>query len=226
VVAIVAILVAGGAVAALAATSSSSKTSGKRAHDAAAVSPALTSHRDVRPTLATAATYLGLSRAQVRKDLRSGKSLAQIARETGKSETGLVKVLVAGKSSKISEAEKRLEQRIATQVRRPGGPQVRRIVSLRRAALAYLGISPAQLRADERGGRSLAQIAQSTAGRSQAGLIQALSTTRRRTLEELAQKGVVSAQVAHSRIGRVQKTVTLYVHRVRRAQSTPSTLTP
>jgi len=220
-IAIVAVLLVGGAVAALAATGSSSKTSHKDAHDVAAVSPAVVPHSDVKPTIATAAHYLGLSPATVRQDLRSGKSLAQIAQQTGKSEAGLVKALLTGKQSKITEAEKKLAQRVTAQVRRPGGPVVRRIISLRRAALSYLGISPSQLRKDERGGRSLAQIAQSTPGRSEAGLIQALATSRRGELEEAAQKGLLSPQSERSRAAHVQKTVTLYVHRQRRAPRLP-----
>jgi len=225
-IAIVAVLLVGGAVAALAATGSSNKASHKDARDVAAVSPAAVPHSEVKPTIATAAGYLGLSPVTIRRDLRSGKSLAQIAQETGKSEAGLVKALLTGRHSKITEAEKKLAERVAAQVRRPGGPVARRIISLRRAALSYLGISPAQLRKDERGGRSLAQIAQSTPGRSEAGLIQALASSRRQELEEAAQKGVLSRQSERSRVAQVQKTVTMYVHRLRRALSLPNLPTP
>jgi hypothetical protein len=49
--------------------------------------------------LAAAASYLGVSTAQLRHDLRSGTTLAQLAATRGKSEAGLVEALVtAGKA--------------------------------------------------------------------------------------------------------------------------------
>lgn len=54
--------------------------------------------------LSAAATYLGVTAEQLRTDLRSGKTLAQIAREKGKSVDGLVKALVDVTTKKIDEA--------------------------------------------------------------------------------------------------------------------------
>jgi hypothetical protein len=49
--------------------------------------------------------YLGLSSAQIRSDLLSGQTLAQIANDTpGKSETGLIEAIVATKTQRLEAA--------------------------------------------------------------------------------------------------------------------------
>ncbi len=77
--------------------------------------------------LRAAATYLGLSGAEVRQALRDGKTLAQLAKDHGKSVDGLVDALVAAgtkrldegvASGKLTNAQRdqlvaRLEQRMA-----------------------------------------------------------------------------------------------------------------
>lgn len=56
--------------------------------------------------LDAAASYLGLSESQLRSQLQDGKSLAQVARDQGKSVDGLVDTLVA-------EAKERLDKAVA-----------------------------------------------------------------------------------------------------------------
>jgi hypothetical protein len=83
--------------------------------------------------LATAAQYLGISTLQLRHDLRSGMTLAQVATATsGKSETGLVEALVtaakaalAGRveSGKLTQAKAneilpKLTSRVSAEVKR------------------------------------------------------------------------------------------------------------
>jgi hypothetical protein len=51
-----------------------------------------------------AAAYLGLSRDELRTELRSGKSLATIAGEQGKSVEGLKEVMVKDAAAKLDEA--------------------------------------------------------------------------------------------------------------------------
>ncbi len=57
--------------------------------------------------LSAAADYLGVTEAQLRSELESGKSLAQVAQAHGKSVDGLVDVLVAA-------AKEHLDQAVAT----------------------------------------------------------------------------------------------------------------
>jgi polyhydroxyalkanoate synthesis regulator phasin len=56
--------------------------------------------------LSTAADYLGLTQAQLRTQLNSGKTLAQVAKDRGKSVDGLVDKLVASKKERIEAAVK------------------------------------------------------------------------------------------------------------------------
>ena len=52
----------------------------------------------------TAATYLGLSVTALRDATRAGKSLGQVAQETGgKSEAGLIEALVAVRKNELEE---------------------------------------------------------------------------------------------------------------------------
>lgn len=51
-----------------------------------------------------AARYLDMTRAQLREALQDGKTLAQVAREKGKSVDGLVDALVAGEEKRLEQA--------------------------------------------------------------------------------------------------------------------------
>lgn len=59
-----------------------------------------------RPALAAAATYLGVTEAELRTDLRSGKTLAQLAKDKGKSVDGLKQALSAAAKAKLDAAVK------------------------------------------------------------------------------------------------------------------------
>jgi hypothetical protein len=54
--------------------------------------------------LATAASYLGVSETQLQSDLQSGKTLAQVANDQGKSVDGLVSALVDAAKKQIEQA--------------------------------------------------------------------------------------------------------------------------
>jgi hypothetical protein len=54
--------------------------------------------------LDAAAGYLGLTHAQLRTELENGKSLAQIAKDQGKSVQGLIDALVASAKQKLDQA--------------------------------------------------------------------------------------------------------------------------
>ena len=58
------------------------------------------------PSLDAAATYLGLTQAQLRAELEAGKTLAQIAKAKGKSVDGLKVALKAGVEKKLDAAVK------------------------------------------------------------------------------------------------------------------------
>src|SRR3954453_15649666 len=59
-------------------------------------------HHDPRPGLDAAATYLGVTQAQLQTQLQSGKSLADVAKADGKTVDGLVAVMVADAKAHIA----------------------------------------------------------------------------------------------------------------------------
>lgn len=147
-------------------------------------------HSDKTDLLAVAADYLGATPAQVRSELQSGKSLAEIADTTsGKSAQGLIQTLEAAAKKKLHAAATRLSARITAKVEGhldgDGGPAVH-------AATDYLGLTAAQLRKDVRSGRTLAQVANSTSGKSEAGLIEAIVSARKAALVAEAKAGGIS----------------------------------
>lgn len=171
-------------------------------------------HRHSAHDLTTAASYLGISSAQLAGELRSGKTLAQIAAATsGKSAQGLSATLLAARQAKLAKAGARLQQRVAAEVNRPGGPgggegaanaskrgsRLQAMFSspkhIGSIAASYLGVAPAQLKAELGAGRTLAQVADATAGKSRAGLVAALVASRRTRLHA----ALASGRVSHAR---------------------------
>jgi hypothetical protein len=173
----VAALLGGGAAVALGATGGSSST-GHRAgkHDG---------------LFGVAASYLGVEARQLHLELRQGRTLGQIADATpGRSEAGLVAALLKARETDLSArisalVDRQHTGRIAAKHQRPRHRRLR--ASLRAAVLSYLGITPAQLRADLRSGKSLAQIAEATAGKSAAGLSSAILAAADQRLAKSAQ---------------------------------------
>lgn len=164
-------LLAGGTAVALGATGSSHHSGRRHAH-------AGTGHG----LLAAASAYLGVPAGRLRSEVASGKTLAQIAAATpGKSETGLVSALVAAGEKRLRSASAKLSEKVQAIVRGKAGSFERRRLaagrrrgSLRAAVLAYLGLDRKALAADLRSGRTLAQIAGATPGKSAAALGQTL----------------------------------------------------
>jgi hypothetical protein len=157
--------------------------------------------------LVTAAGYLGLTAAQLRGDLQSGKSLGEIANATaGKSEAGLIEALEAADRQKLASASAQLPRRIASEVARVGGPPAGPARGARRRGLrartlptaaAYLGVSTAQLRSDLQSGMTLAQAAKATSGKSEAGLIEALVAATKTALAKRVAAGQLTQAKAN-----------------------------
>lgn len=163
-------IVAGGAIAAVSATGQGTPRKLTAAHWA---------HRGSGRMLAVAAGYLGVSVAQLRSELQAGRTLAQIADATsGKSEAGLIEVLIAAAKARLAKAAATVPARVGAEVNRPlfGAAGEKRSArhTARAVARRYLGLSAAQLRSELLSGKTLAQIADATAGRSEAGLLKAL----------------------------------------------------
>jgi hypothetical protein len=190
----------------------------------AIVMAAQPSHHSHRSTLATAADYLGLSQQRLRSELSSGRSLAQIANSTsGKSSAGLIAVLETIKKQQLAAAAASLPTSVTREVDRPRGPRALGKTLL--SAASYLGISEQQLRTDERAGKSLAQIAAATSGKSSAGLIAALVATRRAAIAAAVNSGTITkaegARLDSSLLERMTARVNLE-HRARPQHAQPA----
>ncbi|HEX8715240.1 MAG TPA: hypothetical protein VF706_06685 [Solirubrobacteraceae bacterium] len=212
----VAVLLAGGAIAAVSATGQSNDAKRSGGHGVAG--------RARARELATAASYLGVSSAQLSGELRSGRSLAQIAEAAGggKSAKGLVEALESAGKAKLAAAAGSLSARVAAEVNRPGGPlggrasgdaRLNALFSARRrlgqAAAAYLGTTPAELKRELRSGKTLAQIAGASAG-----LIDALAAAaEQRAPAARAARASVSAAQRAKREQRLKRRATHLVQR-------------
>ncbi|HYM55872.1 MAG TPA: hypothetical protein VES97_10955 [Solirubrobacteraceae bacterium] len=181
-------------------------------------------HRGGQGDSAAAAGYLGLTKAQLRSDLRSGETLAQVAdARSGKSASGLLDALVNARTARLAAAgalsQARLvnvrRQAIAKINRAPGpglGPGGSRSGGLS-AAASYLGVSVARLHGDLRSGRTLAQVADAAAGRSATGLIDALVSARTRKLAAEVGAGALTRERERKILGALPRHVTNEVRR-------------
>jgi hypothetical protein len=138
--------------------------------------------------LRVAADYLDLTKPALVQELRSGKSLAQVAEARGKTRAGLVAALVDAvkatldaktrltaeqKAAKLARAQASIE-RLVDRVGVRGGKKHRRLKGgLLRVAADYLQLEPAALAQRLREGSSLAEVAVAL-GKTRAGLKAAL----------------------------------------------------
>jgi hypothetical protein len=168
-------------------------------------------HLRGRSQLTVAAGYLGVSPAQLQSERQSGKTLAQIADATpGKSEAGLIAALVASRKAKLAVAAATLPQRVSREVNRAGAPGDRPS-----SAARYLGLTPAQLHNELSAGKSLAQIADATPGKSAAGLIAALGANANTRLAAQVSAGKLTQAQANALLSRLRARETARVDHVR-----------
>ena len=157
-----------------------------------------------------AAGYLGVAPAEVRRRLRKGETLGQLAASgKGTSRQGLIESLYAAganaiRARQLSPAIEAAQLRDLRLTLTAQVDHARRRAGLLRTAAAYLGISESALVAKLAGGRTLAQVAAATPGRSRSGLVQALVATRRRTIERALAEKAVSSSAAKRAISRLR----------------------
>jgi hypothetical protein len=160
--------------------------------------------------LASAAGYLGVTPVQLRSELRSGRSLAEIANATtGKSAAGLIAAVEAAQHAKLAALAASVPARVTAEVNAPRHRN-RRLA----AAAGYLGISAAQVRSELRSGHTLAQLAAASPGRSQAGLVEALVAARKTALAAEVAAGTITQAQANAIAGKLARRVTAQVTRV------------
>jgi len=151
-----------------------------------------------------AATYIGITEAQLRTELGTDKSLADVAIAHGKTRDGLIAALTAAQ-----------QQDIATLVDQKGigarpnpangygpgpgfgrGPGDRVTGDSLAAAATYLGTTTADLQTKIRAGQTLAQIATATAGKSRDGLFNALVADATAKIDAAQKAGTITADQA------------------------------
>jgi hypothetical protein len=168
--------------------------------------------------LAAAATYLGVTQAELQTSLESGKTLAQVAGATkGKSVAGLIDALVAAEKTELAAAvtageitqaqadqmTSTLTAHVTAEVNgtRPargqggpgfghGGPGAHGDELT--AAASYLGVTEAALTTQLQAGKTLAQVAGATSGKSAAGLIDALVAAEKTELAGSVTAGTIT----------------------------------
>jgi hypothetical protein len=179
-----------------------------------------------------AADYLGMTQAQLREELESGKTLAQVARDKGKSVDRLVDALLAGAEQKLdravasgqmTEAEKKemlagLRDRITDLVngRFPAPPRFPRLLpdvhanpfhAKFEAAADYLGMTEAQLRQALESGKTLAQVAKDR-HKSVDGLVDALLARAEQKLDAAVDAGEMTEAEKTEMMAGLKKRIT------------------
>jgi hypothetical protein len=152
--------------------------------------------------LATAAaTYIGITAADLRTQLAAGKSLADIAVANGKTRDGLIAALTAAEQQSISTFvdAKGTASPGGPGVGGPGGPRGGFGFGVQgdplAAAATFLGTTTADLRTKMQGGQTLAQIA-TAAGKTRDALIAALVADATTKIEAAKTAGTITAAQA------------------------------
>ena len=151
--------------------------------------------------MTAAAAYIGIPAADIKTQLASGKSLADVAVANGKSREGLIAALVVAEQQAISTYvdQKGTANRGGPG---PGGPgkggrgfgfgmQGDPLA----AAATFLGTTSADLRTQMEGGQTLAQLA-TAAGKTRDALIQALVADATTKIEAAKTAGTLTAAQA------------------------------
>ena len=172
-------------------------------------------------SLATAATYIGITEAALRTELQTGKTLAEIAVAHGKTRDGLIAALSAEATKQITTA---VDQPGTTFTDRggrggPGGVHggpggVRGVMNDIAAAAAYIGTTEADLRTKLQAGQTLTQIA-TAAGKTRDGLIAAMVADGNAKIDAAVSAGTITAAQAAEKKAALTAHVTAEVDQVR-----------
>jgi len=186
-----------------------------------------------RGLLPAAAAYLGVTPVALRAELRSGKSLAQVATAKGKSVDGLESALLSALRSKVQAAKAagKLDAARADRLLQRAPQLVERLVNatpraraprakiarggLLKVAATYLGVTNAQLVTELRAGKSLAQVA-TAKSKSVDGLEQALLAALKQKVDAAVAAGRLPAARAQRLLERAPAHIERLVNRSRR----------
>jgi hypothetical protein len=176
-----------------------------------------------RRQVTVAARYLGIPTPKLRRELLSGRSLAEVAEATGHSAESLVQALLAERMARLKDSQTLTpaqQQRLLADERR----RLERTVSRRgplvvisagnlHTAAGYLGLSTTAVRGQLRRGLTLAHLASATPGRSSAGLVAALLAARQADLRSEAAAGIITDAQEARRLASLRTRITSIVNR-------------
>ena len=168
------------------------------------------------------ADLLGMTPDQIRAERQGGKSLAAIAAERGVDQTTLVQTITNAMVPRIQQFVGRMVNREGTGRPEGLGPREGRGGRDFRGGPAWqgffqptadlLGMTPDQIVAERRAGKSLADIA-AARGVDQATLVQAITVNARARLDEQVAAGRLTAERADAFYQRIQQGVPQMVTR-------------
>jgi len=141
--------------------------------------------------LSAAATYIGITTDQLRTELGTDKSLADVAVAHGKTRDGLIQALVTASQTSITTL---VDQKGIGAQRGPGDRGV--VGDQLSVAATYLGTTTDDLRTKMQAGQTLAQIAAATSGKSRDGLVAALTTDAKAKIAAAQTAGTITADKA------------------------------
>jgi hypothetical protein len=164
---------------------------------------------------AAAATYIGITEDQLRTELGTDKSLADVAIAHGKTRDGLIQALVAAEQQNITTLvdQKGIGARPIPGLGFGRGPNV--IGDPFAAAATYLGTTAADLETKIRAGQTLAQIANATAGKNRDGLITYLVNDTKTKIAAAQAAGTITAAQATELTNSLQDRITRLVDSTR-----------
>ena len=151
-----------------------------------------------------AAMYIGITEAELRTELGTDKSLADVAVAHGKTRDGLIAALTAAQQQDIAAL---VDQKGVGARPNPAngfgpgpgfgrGPGDKVTGDSLAAAATYLGTTEADLQTKIRAGQTLAQIANATAGKSRDGLLNALVADATAKIDAAQTAGTITADQA------------------------------
>src|SRR5256886_17035995 len=143
--------------------------------------------------MSAAATYIGITTDQLRTELGTAKSLADVAVAHGKTRDGRIQALVTASQTSITTL---VDQKGVGAQRGPGGPGRGVIGDQLSVAATYLGTTTADLQTKMQGGQTLAQIAAATSGKSRDGLVAALTADAKAKIAAAQAAGTITADQA------------------------------
>jgi len=157
-----------------------------------------------------AASYLGLSPEALRRRLRRGETLNEVAESIpGRSPRELMRTVLAHRTAElrkqgltpaqVRDQQQHLREELTRQLRR-----TRRIGAALGPASRYLGIEQAQLRAQLRSGRTIAQVA-AAHGHSRAELLAGILRVHAQRLEAQRRAGTITAAEARRALALLRK---------------------